>query len=591
MLRAITLLSSAFLHSISALAGPPNIVLVMTDDQGYGDFGFTGNPVIRTPNLDALAAESTRLTRFYTSPVCAPTRASLMTGRHAQRTGAIDTYIGRARMHSDETTIAELLRDAGYATGIFGKWHLGDTYPCRPIDQGFETALVHRGGGLGQPSDPIENDNRYTDAIMFRDGEQVDTTGYCTDVQFDAGLAFIEASSEAGRPFFAYIATNAPHGPWHDVPGDRHLEIAAMDLGPVLDGYVGNPAKQIDRTSRIYSMVENIDENMGRLGETLDRLGIAEDTIVVYLCDNGPQGRRYAGPFTGAKSEVREGGIRSVCLWRRPGTFESADTEVLSAHIDIAPTLLELTGATPAADQSFDGRSLAPWLNDPAIPIPPDHRLVIQAHRGDAPIRGHQVAVFEGPWKLSHQTGFGRESMPAGVAWQLHDVIADPGERSNLAAQHPEIVARLRTQYDDWFDDVTTPRPDDIVRPSIVLGTPHERHTVLSKQDWTRTAGNGWGSQGFWPVEIAVPTVADLEVVREAEGDAADTTVRIGDLVVTGRFVVGTRRAWIRGVELPAGSHRMTSWIGGDESLAPYQVIVHAAAGGKNAVTPPAPET
>lgn len=590
MSRFAIALASLLLVATTA-ASPPNIVLVMTDDQGYGDFGFTGNPVVRTPHLDAMADRSTRLTRFYTSPVCTPTRASLMTGRHAQRTGAIDTFVGRARMHPDEITIAEMLRDAGYATGIFGKWHLGDNHPCRAIDQGFETALVHHGGGLGQPSDPIENERRYTDAIMFRDGEPVETEGYCTDVQFDAGIEFIETASAGERPFFAYIATNAPHGPFHDVPGERHAEIAAADLGPVLEGYIRDPAGDIDRTSRIFSMVENIDENMGRLFAALDRLDLTKDTLVVFLCDNGPEGRRFVGPFTGAKSEVREGGIRSVCLWHRPGTFAPADTGVLSAHIDLAPTLLDLASVAPPPEVEFDGRSIRPWLDDPAAPTPSDHRLVIQAHRGDAPVHGHQVAIFEGPWKLSHQTGFGRETMPEGVPWRLHDVVADPAEETDLADAHPEIVTRLRTHYDAWFDDVTAPRPHGSARPPIRIGTDHGGRTVLSKQNWNRTAGRSWGTQGFWPVEVSSATRADIEVVRQGTNSTSTATVQIGDLLVEGLFPEGSRKAWIRGVALPEGRHDLTAWAGRDRTQSPYQVIVHATQPNRRTITPPAPET
>ena len=198
---------------------PPNVVLIMTDDQGYGDFGATGNRVIQTPHLDQLATQSVQLSHFYVSPVCSPTRASLMTGRYNYRTRCIDTWIGRSMMDPNETTVAEVLQGAGYRTGIFGKWHLGDCYPMRPNDQGFHESLVHKGGGLAQPSEPLENKRRYTDPILFKNGQQVQTKGYCTDVYFDHALEFIKRSHQSNKPFFTYIATNAPHGPFHDVPG------------------------------------------------------------------------------------------------------------------------------------------------------------------------------------------------------------------------------------------------------------------------------------------------------------------------------------------------------------------------------------
>ena len=559
-----------------AAAAPPNIVLVMTDDQGYGDFGFTGNPVLRTPNLDALAARSSRLSRFYVSPVCTPTRASLMTGRHAQRTRAFDTYIGRAQMDPTETTIAEILRGAGYATGIFGKWHLGDAYPMRPIDQGFDESLVHRGGGLAQPSEPIENAERYTNAIMFRNGEQIETEGYCTDVQFEAGIEFITRAVQDGRPFFAYIATNAPHDPLHDVPEELREHYANADLSAVLDGHGEETPEKLDRTSRVFAMIENIDENVGRLVAALERMGIAKQTILVFLTDNGPAGARYVGPFRGTKGQVREGGIRTVSLWHQPGTLPPGESAALSAHLDVLPTLLELAGLSPPAELRLDGISMAPWLRDHELPVPDARTLVVQAHRGDAPVRGHHIAVYEGTWKLSHQTGFGRESMPAGVAYELHDVVADPAERNDLADQHPEIVARLGAIYDDWFDDIAATRPDPFARPRIVLGTPHETATTLTRQDWTRTAKDGWGGQGRWHLSVAVPTVFDIEVIRSATDGGEAIELHFDDIVARGEFMPGTQRALIRGVALPAGDVDLTSTIGDEPERGAYQIVLRA---------------
>lgn len=212
------LLILALLALAGSVSAQPNIIIIMPDDMGYGDLGATGNPVIRTPHIDKLASEAAELTDFYVSPVCSPTRACLMTGRYNHRTRCIDTFKGRSMMDPEEVTAAELLKEAGYATGIFGKWHLGDNYPMRPQDQGFDEVLIHRGGGLAQPSEPIENDNRYTDPILFHNGEQVQREGYCTDIYFDEAIEFMKASQAAGKPFFAYLPPNAPHAPYHDVP-------------------------------------------------------------------------------------------------------------------------------------------------------------------------------------------------------------------------------------------------------------------------------------------------------------------------------------------------------------------------------------
>ena len=226
-----TLFSALLLWPLALFADqPPNIVLIMTDDMGYGDLGVHGNPIIQTPNLDAMAKRSASMSTFYVSPVCAPTRACLMTGRYNYRTRCIDTYIGRAMMDTEEVTVAELLGDNGYATGIFGKWHLGDCYPMRPMDQGFQESLIHRGGGIGQPSDPVGGEGKYTDPILFRNGVEEQQTGYCTDVYYSNAMQFIEKSAKQKKPFFVYLPDNCPHGPFHDVPPDDLATYSATNL-------------------------------------------------------------------------------------------------------------------------------------------------------------------------------------------------------------------------------------------------------------------------------------------------------------------------------------------------------------------------
>ena len=299
------------LAALFAFAQRPNVIVIMTDDQGYGDFGATGNTLIETPHLDAMAARSASLSTFYVSPVCSPTRASLMTGRYNYRTRCIDTWVGRSMMEPDEVTVAEVLKDAGYATGIFGKWHLGDCYPMRPNDQGFEESLIHRGGGLAQPADPRENHRRYTDAILFRNGQQVQTKGYCTDVYFDAALDYIDQQHAAKRSFFIYLPTNAPHGPFHDVPETLRLHYMKKDLTALSQHKIPDRRKaaEQDKLARVAAMITNVDENVGRLQRRLKDLGISENTLVIYLNDNGANSMRYAGPFRGMKTGVHEGGI------------------------------------------------------------------------------------------------------------------------------------------------------------------------------------------------------------------------------------------------------------------------------------------
>ncbi|MEE2889637.1 MAG: sulfatase-like hydrolase/transferase, partial [Planctomycetota bacterium] len=321
----------------------PNVIIVMTDDQGYGDLGFHGNPVIKTPNLDAMARESARLDPFYVCPVCAPTRASLMTGRSHQRTRAIDTYIGRAMMDTDEVTIAEILRDAGYATGIFGKWHLGDCYPLRPGDQGFEKSLVHRGGGIGQPSDPVGGERKYTDPILMEDGVPRQMKGYCTDIYFDEALKFARQAHQDEKPFLAIITDNCPHGPWHDTPPEELEMYKDVDLSvAAFPQEKGAPLKgnwNQDQVRRSYAMITNIDENMGKMIEQVDAMGIGKETLILFFCDNGPEGRRFVSGFRGSKSSTLEGGVRSPFFARWPGTLQTGvATSWPAAIYDVLPT-------------------------------------------------------------------------------------------------------------------------------------------------------------------------------------------------------------------------------------------------------------
>src|SRR5947209_5277848 len=288
-----------------AEARRPNVVLIMTDDQGYGDLGLHGNDKIKTPNLDALGRESVRLTRFYVSPVCAPTRASLLTGRYNYRTGVVDTYRGRAMMHPDEVTLAERLVKAGYRTGIFGKWHLGDNAPLRPIDQGFQEALVLKGGGIGQPSD-LPGGSHYHDPVLLHNASPRRYEGYCSDVFTTAALDFLTDS--AGSPFFLYLAFNCPHDPL-EPPEAEYDAYRKEHLGANQFPAVGNPLPRSldeDRTARVYAMVANIDTNVGRLLSAIEAKGLADSTIVVFLTDNGPAFPRYNAGLRDVKGSVYE---------------------------------------------------------------------------------------------------------------------------------------------------------------------------------------------------------------------------------------------------------------------------------------------
>ena len=371
LFAAIVLIFAVF-TGLSQEKKRPNVILIITDDQGYGDLGITGNDQIKTPVLDKFAKESVRFNNFYVSPVCAPTRSSLMTGRYSLRTGVRDTYNGGAIMAPNEITIAEMLKQGGYQTGIFGKWHLGDNYPSRPNDQGFDESLIHLSGGMGQVGDfttYFEGDRSYFDPVLWHNGEKEKYSGYCSDIFADNAVQFIEKNKD--NPFFCYLSFNAPHTPLQ-VPENYYQQYA--DIDPSLTFKKNNSAtremneKEKEDARRVYAMVTNIDDNIGKLLKKLDKLEIAENTIVIFMTDNGPQQLRYVGGMRGLKGSVYRGGVRVPFFLRFPSGFKgNKDIETTSAHIDVLPTLAKLCSVEAPSDRKIDGKSLLPVLENKKV--------------------------------------------------------------------------------------------------------------------------------------------------------------------------------------------------------------------------------
>jgi arylsulfatase A-like enzyme len=561
----------------------PNVILIMTDDQGYGDFGVTGNPILRTPNVDAMAARSGSMENFYVHPVCAPTRACLMTGRYNYRTRAIDTYVGRAMMEPEEVTIAEMLRDAGYATGIFGKWHLGDCYPMRPMDQGFEQSLVHRGGGIGQPSDPPGGKGKYTDPILFDNGEQIQCHGYCTDVYFDRAMDWIEQCQDQKRNFFAYIPTNAPHGPFGDVPAELLDYYKQQDLSNQnFPQNVGHPLPEKcneDVRARIFAMITNIDDNVGRLFEKLDDLKLTRETIVIFMVDNGPDGRRYVAGMAGAKTGVHEGGIRSPFFVQWPDVIQPGhSSDRIAAHIDVMPTLLEACGVRKSVDLKLDGRSLLPLLKGEQVDWP-DRTLFIQTHRGDRPVRYHHFAARSQRWKLLHASGFGKESFVGRANFELYDMESDPLEEHNLVRERPEIAGRMLREYKAWFDDVSSTRPDNYAPPRIHIGTAHENPVVLTRQDWRHAEGRPWApdSNGYWELYAATPGEYSVRLRFPEAKTAGQATLEMGAKTLTKDIATDATECTFDSVPQRKGNLRLlTTLTFPQKSKGPWQVDVFA---------------
>lgn len=548
----------------------PNIVLIMTDDQGYGDLGVHGNPILQTPSMDRLAQDSATMKTFYVCPVCSPTRAGLMTGRYHYRTRVVDTYKGRSMMEPDEQTLAEILRKAGYATGIFGKWHLGDCYPMRPMDQGFDESLVHRGGGLAQPSEPIANDNRYTNPILIHNGEKTQMQGYCTDVYFDAAADFIGQAVEQDKPFFVYLPTNAPHGPFHDVPQELYEKYRQMDLQPVLLDDGGSA----DRVARAFAMIENIDNNVGRLLARLDSLGVDQDTIVILMFDNGPNTRRFVGNMRGMKGEVHDGGIRSPFYMRWPRRISAGNaSDRVAAYIDVLPTLLDAAGIPIPED--IDGLSLLPLLEGNRVGPWPDRSIVIQAHRGNRPQPYHHFALRQQRWKLVCPSGFGRQQRPQDASFELYDMQEDPREQNELSEDRPQVVRDLLAEYDAWFRDVSSTRPNNYAAPRIVVGTDHETQTVLTRQDWRVTDEGGWGRNGRWLLDFRGDHVYRVELRWPKPIEPGEIQLTVGSLQQVAQVKEATDRVEFDGLAIPAGKAALGAILQhGENTTDAYHVIL-----------------
>jgi arylsulfatase len=481
----------------------PNVLVLITDDQGYGELSCHGNPVLKTPHLDRLHAESIRLADFHVAPMCTPTRAQLMTGVDALRTLAMNVSSGRTLLRRDLPTLADLFAAAGYATGLFGKWHLGDNYPFRPQDRGFRESVWYPSSHIGSAPDFWDND--YFDDTYCHNGRRRPFTGYTTDVFFREAMRWMRERARSGKRFLCYLSTAAPHAPHFVPPSYREaMEAAVARAGiPKLEPAV------LEQLIRFLAMISNIDENVGRLDAFLHEAGLREDTIVVFLTDNGSTfGPRYfnAG-MRGGKITLWEGGHRVPCFIRWPAgrLRPPGDVLGLTEAQDVLPTLLDLASIQPPAEAKFDGVSLAGVLRGTGEP-PADRMLVTQFSRMDRPVpQQGDACVMWRRWRLVQDK-------------ELYDLTSDPAQQRNVIADHPDVVRRLREHYSRWWEGVA-PRLNEPQR--VIIGHNAEPVSLISPCEWRDVfldqggqVRRGERKSGVWFLQVARAGEYEFELRR-----------------------------------------------------------------------------
>jgi len=452
---ALTALASASLFAQeNDKARRPNVIFVLTDDQGYGDLSAHGNPVLKTPCLDRLRDQSIRFIDFHVSPMCTPTRGELLSGRDALFCAAYCACSGRTFIRPNLPTMAEVFADSGYRTGMFGKWHLGDNYPHRPHDRGFQEAIYHLGWGITSTPDYWNND--YFDDTFRHNGRIKKYPGYCTDVWFEEAIKWIKKCHQKKEPFFAYIPTNAPHGPFY-VPKQYREPYKDQDRG----------------VSGFFGMIANIDENMARLDAMLKQTGLRDNTILIFMSDNGGTGgiKVFNAGMRGAKASYYDGGHRVPFFLRWPagGLRKPGDVDQLTRGQDLLPTLIDLCGLRKPQGADFHGVSLARLLRGKKQPELADRMQVVQ-YGGlvKTDPQKWESAVLWNCWRLVH----GRE---------LYDIKADPGQKNDVATTHPDVVKKMRDHYEKWWDRV---KPTLTNFVPIGIGSEKENPACLTSLDW-----------------------------------------------------------------------------------------------------------
>ena len=458
----------------------PNVIIILTDDQGYGDLSAHGNPILKTPNLDKLHDESIRLTDFHVAPVCTPTRGELMTGLYALRNKAGMVPAGRNLMRRAIPTMPEIFKDNGYATGLFGKWHLGDTYPHRPLDRGFERTVWHKGWGFASEIE-YDNDYYYT---RYIDQEQIRYSDrFCTETWFDQAMIWMDEQANADKPFFTYLSLNTPHSPFNAL-ARHYFEYGSQVEDPLL--------------AHFFGLISIIDENVGRLDNWLADRGLRDDTVLVFMNDNGTaKGETvFNAGMRGKKGSAYDGGHRAICFIRWPGgdLGEPRSVSYASHVTDILPTLADILGFSLPEDSVFDGDSLAPVLRSDEA-TGPDRKIIVQYGGRVRPAKYSDSSVIWNNWRLVGED-------------ELYDMASDFGQQANVADRHPEILEAMKTHYEEYWASIEA--SIDEVEP-LVVRSDAGTFTDLTSNSWievdcdnrTRTAETcGPPRGGVWQIEV-----------------------------------------------------------------------------------------
>ncbi len=525
----------------------PNVILIMADDIGYADIAANGNNIIQTPNLDQLHSESSRFTQFHVSPTSAPTRAALMTGRHSDNAGVWHTVNGRSLILERETTMAEIFRDNGYSTAMFGKWHLGDNYPFRPEDRGFDFTLSHHGGGVGQTMDYWDND--YFSDMYRLNSEWTQYEGYCNDIWFAEVKKYI--ADHKDKPFFCYLAPNVAHSPYW-----------------VADKY-SEPYRGVENVvmAEFYGMIANLDENIGGLRDYLTEMGLADNTIFIFATDNGtaqgakvdPKGDRLDGfvvkgqndGMRGIKASMYEGGHRVPLFihWKDGGITVGRDISELTAHYDLLPTLIDYCGleVAPEIADKMDGTSIRPLIEGDNSDFE-DRFVVVSSQRNEVPEKWFRSTLMKGQWRVV-----------SGV--ELYDLSTDPEQRTNIAEQNPEKMAELLADYDKWWEQSF---PNYLEQPYFIVGNPAENPTTLYCHDWHTDATSPWQQHhirigykdnGYWLVKVDSDGEYELKLRRWP----VESGLKIHDTAPIRPAIDGTSvKASVKGKSLPIVEARIS---------------------------------